>query len=301
MKRTFAHRAFKSISQFFPSYLLCVVLSFGLFFAAFSNAIIASPIIPIHTLKSQPVLDGAGDDWSEIAATEIKLRQTATEHTTAIDNITLKGGVFADRVYFYITWADDSKNVEHKPFIWNDAKKRYVPSKVLEDRLAMQFEMLGDYTTNWFSGNSFTADMWHWKASRSNPLGLVHDKQTIISKTKLLRAYSAKTAAGESIYILRPSDEGDRLYKSTRYKEQAGAKMPKYILTENPQGSIADVTVSGVWQDGRWHLEISRLLDTQHADDVVFHKGQQVKGGIAVFNSTGDEDHSISDTLIFQF
>ena len=77
--------------------------------------------------------------------------------------------------------------------------------------------------------------------------------------------------------------------------------MPKYILTDNPKGSIADVQCKGVWKDGKWSLEIRRKLDTKHQDDVVFAKGKSVKAGLALFDHTGDDNHVISDNFVFQF
>ncbi len=77
--------------------------------------------------------------------------------------------------------------------------------------------------------------------------------------------------------------------------------MPKYIVNENPTGSIADVRAKGVWANGVWTLELQRKLDTQNLDDVVFEKGKKVLGGIAVFNHTGDDDHNHSDVINFQF
>jgi len=77
--------------------------------------------------------------------------------------------------------------------------------------------------------------------------------------------------------------------------------MPKYILAKQPKGSIADVQARGRWQAGVWTVEFSRKLNTGHKDDAVFKKGQAIKGGIAVFNRSGDDKHDISDTLVFQF
>ncbi len=261
----------------------------------------ANEAVSIVPLVKAPVLDGSGEEWSGIRAVEIPLRKIQADHKTEVNRVSVKGGVYQDRVYFYLTWKDATEDNEHKPFVWDNSQSRYVQSKTLEDRIAIQFAMRGDYTADWLSGNSFVADMWHWKAYRSNSVGLVHDKQTIISDKKLLRSYEGRSAQGAPIYILRPSDSGDRLYKSLRYRERVADKMPKYVVSSDPQGSIADIEAKGVWREGAWHLEISRRLNTLHEDDVVFQLGQSVQGGIAIFNGTGDDDHTVSDTLKFQF
>ncbi len=167
--------------------------------------------------------------------------------------------------------------------------------------MAVQFAMEGDYTTDWFSGNSFKADMWHWKAHRTNPNGLAHDKMTIVSTTPAKKAYKAKAKNGKTIYIRRPSDKGSKLYKSTRYAKKEKNVMPKYIIAKNATGSVADIKAKGVWNNGVWTLLLNRKLNTGNPDDVVFVKGLAVAGGIAVFDHAGDDQHDFSDTLVFQF
>ena len=77
--------------------------------------------------------------------------------------------------------------------------------------------------------------------------------------------------------------------------------MPKYIVNAGAKGSIADIKAKGVWKNGMWTLELKRKMNTGHGDDIAFKKGQAIKGGIAVFDRTGDDDHAISETLTFQF
>jgi len=77
--------------------------------------------------------------------------------------------------------------------------------------------------------------------------------------------------------------------------------MPKYVNTENPTGSIADVKAKGVWANGMWRLEIKRKLNTGNPDDVLLKKGETLKVGIGIFNRSEADDHNISETLDFQF
>jgi hypothetical protein len=170
-----------------------------------------------------------------------------------------------------------------------------------EDRFALQFAIEGDYDTNWLSGRSFVADMWHWKASRSDPHGLAHDKLTRVGKRKQLRAAAIPGPGGETIYIARPSDAGDPLYTTRRYGKRREALMPKYELSSSVSGSIADVSARGVWRDGYWTLELSRVLDTGHPDDVVLHPGRDVAGGVAIFDRSRNDDHAVSSVLVFRF
>ena len=257
--------------------------------------------VAIHTLPSPPTLDGNGEDWKGVSGTVVPLHKSKPEATTQIESVLIKGGVHGEYVCFYLEWEDGSEDVLHKPWVWDESKRKYVRGPQREDRLAIQFATSGEYSTDWLSGREFTADMWHWKASRSNPIGLVHDKSTEISARKLLESYKGTTPNGESVYIARPSDGGDKLYTSKRYHAYKEDLMPKYLVNASPHGSVADVEARGVWANGKWHLEIRRKLNTGHADDVVFEAGLQIVGGIAVFDRTENDDHVISENITFQF
>ena len=114
------------------------------------------------------------------------------------------------------------------------------------------------------------------------------------------RAYRATASNGQEIFVLRPADAGDDLYTTKRYKAREEDVMPKYILNENAAGSVTDVQAQGVWKNGRWTLELSRKLNTGNPDDAVFGAGSVLRGGIAVFDHSGDDDHSHSDVVMFQ-
>lgn len=257
--------------------------------------------VDVVTLDSAPNVDGVDSEWASLSATSIPLKNSKADGKTTIDSVSIKAAVHGDRIYFCLEWQDATADEQHKPFVWDDGKGKYVAGPQREDRLALQFAISGDYSTNWMSGNNFVADMWHWKAARSNPAGLAHDKQTIVDSKPAKRAYKAVAADGSDIYIRRPSDAGDKLYTTKRYKKQAQDVMPKYIVNTAASGSIADVQAKGVWKNGKWVLELSRKLDTGNPDDVVFVAGSAVAGGIAVFDHTGDDDHSYSEQIQFRF
>jgi ethylbenzene dehydrogenase len=123
----------------------------------------------------------------------------------------------------------------------------------------------------------------------------------VISKDTIKKAYKGTAADGSTIYISRPSDKGSKLYTTKRYSTKDKEIMPKYIPVASASGSIADVKAKGVWSNGKWTLEMSRKLNTGNADDVAFAAGQAVVGGLVVFDHSGDDDHSHSSILKFQF
>ncbi len=256
----------------------------------------AGQTIVVAALPAAPVLDGRGDDWEGVAAQSIPV-----SGPLAVSSVRVKTGIHGERVFFLFQWADPQADTEHKPFVWDAEAGRYVAGPQREDRFAVQFAMAGDYDVDWLSGNSFKADMWHWKAARSNPLGLAHDKMTIIGLQPIRKTYKAQTEDGRPLYIQRTSDAGGKLYTTKRYRRYEQDTMPKYMLNKGVSGSVADVQAKGVWKDGQWTLELQRKLDTGHVDDVAFVPGRMVRGGIAVFERSGDDRHNISGNLMFQF
>jgi hypothetical protein len=261
-----------------------------------ANSVFGEQTIKVGTLAAQPTVDGMSADWATITATTVPL-------TGSLDlkKVDLKTAVFKDNVYFLLQWQDTTKDEHHKPYIWNDKKKKYDKGSQKEDRLAIQFAMTGEYSANWFSGKPFTADTWHWKSARTNPLGLAQDKMTVVLTDKVKKAYKKTLPSGTTIYIQRPADKGSRLYKTKRYRKKDKDIMPKYVMVDKATGSIADVKAKGVWANNQWTLEMQRQLNTGNADDAIFTKGQAIKGAIAVFDRSGDENHNISDTLVFAF
>jgi len=201
-----------------------------------------------------------------------------------------------------VQWKDATKNDTHKNFVWDNAQQRYRKGKDREDRLVFKFFISGKYSTSPLAGWPSVSDIWHWKAYRSNSAGLAHDKSHIISDTKIAKSKKYKATNGKTIYMARPSDAGDPIYKAKRYTDKVEDVMPKYVISPKISGSVADVKAKGVWADGTWTLELGRKFDTgDHASDVVFKPGSSVKGAIAVFDGVGDWHHSISDTLEFKF
>lgn len=271
----------------------CCMLMCTLYVQAESLAIAVSP------LNEAPLLDGRLDDWA-IESQRIQLHKAHPDVSVELSDLSLWAGHHDDMIYFAFRWADSSPDRQHKPYIWSDEKQRYAVGKQREDRLAIQFQIEGDYDVNWLSGNSFKADMWHWKSARSAPIGFAHDKMTIVSREKLTRSYKAEALNGEPVYIRRPSDSGDKLYTNKRYGLRESKQMPKYILNPDVSGSVADVKAAQRWEDGEWIVELSRKLDTGHDDDIVFEPGKEIPGGIAVFNRSGDANHVISDNLLFR-
>ena len=261
----------------------------------------AGPTIRSAPLSSAPKLDGSGDDWQNFPAVQVSVKPTAGEDAknyTGSIKVDVRSGTFGDHMYFFIEWPDDTEDATHKTLHWSEEEDGYVTGKDREDRFILKFDMGGDFRTCMQAGTEYKADIWHWKAFRSQSAGLAHDKMHIFSFNQIPKAKKHPTVNGKEIWIARPSDKGDKIYKSQRPIDNIGDAVPKYIVNKNANGSVVDIKAAAKWANGKWSLELTRKLDTEHNDDVKFAKGQSYAAALAVFNHTGDNHHSIAPFVL---
>jgi hypothetical protein len=262
-----------------------------------------APTVPtiVADAAERPIqLDGAIDDWAGVAGTIVPLSGRG-----GADRVELRAAIRDDRIYVLAIWDDETQNDLHKPYRWNEASQTYEKTDRMEDRFALSMPISGEFTANKLDGSEFTADVWHWKANRSNPVGLAHDKSWRVSRTPFEGSRAFETPGGGVVHLHRPSDAGDRLYKIVRYYVKEGEIMPGYEVNGEARGSIADVAAKGVWRDGRWYLELSRLLDTGHDDDAVIPANGTIPFAIALFDGVSNNmvdggAHSVSELLMIE-
>ncbi len=253
------------------------------------------PILAAQSAGPAITVDGDLGEWNAVEGITVPLTGRG-----GVDSVELKAAVRGDRIYVMALWDDTTESRLHKPYQWNEIAQAYRRTKQLEDRFAITLAMAGDFSENKLSGAEFTADVWHWKASRSDPAGVAHDKMWQVSRTAFPKAKEIRGDQGETIYVARPSDAGDRLYRPVKYTARAEEIMPRYEVNLSPAGSIADVTARGVWRNGRWYLEMSRKLDTGNPDDAVIPKVGRIEIAVAAFNDVDMRDHSTSGKIILQ-
>lgn len=260
-----------------------------------NSPVYAEQILVAPTISHGITLDGDTADWDGIAGITVPLSGNG-----GVDSVELKAVVHGDMIYVLAVWEDSSEDILHKPYKWDDASQSYKKTKQMEDRFAISLRMSGDFSANKTDGSVFEADVWHWKASRSNPVGVAHDKMWKVSAKPFKKAKEHKTPDGKTVYVARLSDAGDRLYKPLKYDAKQDDVMPRYEVKKNPQGSIADVQAKGVWRDGHWYLELARKLDTGHADDAVISAAGNIEIAVAAFDHVDGKNHSISETLVLK-
>jgi len=269
--------------------------------------------IPVTPLERAPQLDGSLDDWSADGWQRIAIAPTvkpeeraelglAAEDRNAVgrSEVVLKAGVVGDTFYVAVRWPDDGADADLDVWLWNG--QRYARSRRYNDQFALRFAMAGDYDRSMLSGKSYEADLWEWSASRGAMAGIAEDFRQVIS-TRIIENAAEYTVKGVgTIYIKKYRDEGHYPFKTVRPPRQKEAdQIVAQEMQGKADGSYADVRAGSRWQDGYWQLELSRKLDTGHADDVVLPRGGRITGQIAVFNHAADENKSISEPLDFDF
>ncbi|NIO19255.1 MAG: hypothetical protein GTN76_00530, partial [Candidatus Aenigmarchaeota archaeon] len=164
-----------------------------------------------------------------------------------------------------------------------------------------------------------TVDVWHWKATRTNPLGFTDDKHWVdLTNAKII------TYEGEEVKRTRLGDSGSGFASSNK-----DGKLPKYMHVSDPganavflfeheaiafepeaawmdgdtipgyvlkkgTGSEADVETSGGYHDGIWVVEFKRKLNTGNPDDAVFDVEQERPFSLGISDNAGKSKNGAS-------
>ncbi len=167
------------------------------------------------------------------------------------------------------------------------------------------------------------ADLWHWKAQRTNPVGqvddqLVQNKLSIATtdvagvktaehitgrvsdkkqsggysdnwdKTKKMPKYTFKSGSGAILLM----DNAIETPANAAFK--AGDRVPLYVLSPFV-GSRGDISAKGVWSNGMWTLEEKRALVTNNADDIQFKDlSRSYFFAISVHDNSGGPEHGFA-------
>jgi len=306
----------------FFSLLLVLAVVFVVASSAFAGEV-------VHAKKaSAPTIDGVAEGvWNGVPGTTIKIdripealvsvnkkHQTGkyakhwkSTQYTEISEMELKAIYTDDSVFFLARWKDDTKDDQHKPMKWTGGKDdgEYIDGPEREDRLSMRFPISGDFNACMLSPVEYVADVWQWKASRVNGLGILHNKSHHYTKTEPKGKFSTHyTADGSPIYVSRPGDGGVSPYKSNKVDPftYQGDVVRKYIPEMPDNADATDVKAQGAWKDGYWTVEMGRKLDTgNHETDTVFETSRENLMDVAVFNHVGDHFHSSSGIVKLVF
>ena len=144
----------------------------------------------------------------------------------------------------------------------------------------------------------YQADIWFWKAHRTDHAGFADDKIQHYTTTRDKKAKMLISSEGNVFYLQREGDAGDPAFQPLLYAGYVREQMPKYELV-TPAGSRADIRAKGEWQAGNWTIEFSRQLDTGHHDDVRFELSGRYPFGVSRYEIAGRDPEPDSETPLY--
>ncbi|MBU8871723.1 MAG: hypothetical protein KOO60_12725 [Gemmatimonadales bacterium] len=229
-----------------------------------------------------PVIDGKGNDpaWSQVPG-------ITTHDTVAEIPLELKAVHSGDNIYFLVRYPDSDESNSHRSWVWNQNLGTYKAGHNREDIFVFKWFLNGDDSDLTLSSpGPYTADVWYWKACRTNPEGYADDKIQRLSLEPMDHARRILSKTGETNFLIRLGDQGTPAYQSRVVVTNQGPIIPRFDL-KKPTGSRADVQAKGVWTDGYWVIEFRRNLRTGHTDDLQMDIGRSYRFGVSRYEISG--------------
>ncbi len=207
-----------------------------------------------------------------------------------------------DGVAILAEWPDSTRSDMRDPYIWNANTREYDRPSKADDQFAVEFAIDGDFQPNMLpASGEYTADVWHWKAGRSNPKGWADDKRHLIRQQEIPGAKEYALGGHAKVFIARPMDEGTPAYKLRQVPADFDGEVVNSFEYQQASGSVADIRAKGVHNGSAWTLEMTRAFDTGHDDDAIIHTDVDNPFAIAVLNDELYWHHSVSELLLLRF
>ncbi len=271
-----------------------IILSLLAFGGVLGGVSYAGQLLNVYKTKSLPVIDGQGTDSAWASAQEI-----ITHDKIADIDISIKALYTDKNIYFLVKFPDPDESRAHKSWVWSKELDAYIGDVDREDVFQFVFNM-EDHPVDLsvFADNDYKADVWFWKACRTDPAGYADDKTNILSKKEIDKANIVTSRSGNKMYLFRPQDKGIPCFEAKLYDEYAGDKVPGFI-NKVPSGSAADIKAKGEWKGGVWTIEFSRALGTGNDDDIQFDPKKDYLFGVSRYEISGNDkpDSKITQPL----
>lgn len=240
------------------------ILMFIMLVLIWQSPAIGQELVAVTT-DAEPVLDGVANEEMWRAAKPVMVH----DPIAGID-ITLKAAHNSAKIFILVTFADQNENRHHRTLIWDDKIKAYQNGPEREDVFILKWSMTSYPTTLTLRENvPYEADIWFWKAMRTDHAGFADDKMHIYSASRSKNSKALISQDGQIFYLTRKGDRGETAYETNLIPGFQGPRLPKYSQRQ-PTGSRADIQAKGAWHNERWTIEFSRQLNTGHEDDIQF-------------------------------
>ena len=275
--------------------LLCVCLKDG-----WGHEVI-QPLWESSYTKKSPIIDGKMDEIWEKA----KLLTVIVREAMGGDNpmpVVLRALHTDDTFYVMAQWPDETESDMRDPYVWNVEKREYERPSRPDDQFSIEFPMTGEFDIRMMTlVHEYTADVWHWKAGRGNPLGWADDKRHIISQKPDYGGVEYSMGGHGKVYIARIPDEGKSSYNMKSKPLAFEGEVVNSFEHSLPADSLADVRGKGFHDGKMWTLEMSRKLDTGYNDDAVIDTAKDNICAIAVLDDELYWEHSVSSVITLRF
>ena len=241
--------------------------------------------IPSTKVDNGPVLDGAGLD-----AVWAKVRPISITDSASGAKVLLRSVYNDEQIFFLVQFPDTAENFLHKPWVWNAAEKKYESGPNSEDTFVFKWNMM-DHVLDLsnFSDDDYRADVWYWKANRTNPAGYSDDKSQLLGSQPIKKSTELTSKSGKKRHLGRYSDAGKSAYKDLKTLTEYKGDLVNRYPASTPEGSRADVHAKGSWKGGFRTIEYARALNTGHDDDLQFEpaSGKSYLFGVSIFSLYG--------------
>ena len=270
-----------------------LTLTLLILFFRLTSASFAEQSLMVMPVAAPPLIDGFIDDPAWQDAPVLTTHDKANELPIKIK------AVYSDtEIFFQVSFSDPDESRTHKSWVWDKGRGIYTVGNDREDIFIFKWNMEGKpVDLSLSSDSSYQADIWYWKACRTDGVGYADDKIHVYSQTEDRNATEIISTSGEKMYLIRVGDTGESAYKIELVSEYAGNILPRYTLME-PTGSRSDVRAKGVWHSGTWTIEFGRKLVTGNQDDLQFATDKQYIFGVSRYEIAGrDPNEKLSDPL----
>ncbi len=254
-----------------------VLVCFGVSSSCFGEQTLQA----IH-IDEPPVIDGVTNDPAWKKAQEIVSLDKVSQLP-----ITLKAVYSDTELYFQVSFPDQDESRTHKSWTWDKGREIYTVGHDREDTLILKWSMLPETVDlSIFSHTPHHADIWFWKACRTDPAGYADDKTHVLNQAEERGATKINSQSENVMYLLRRGDNGASAYGIDLITDYQDKIMPRYI-TQQPTGSRSDVKAKGIWENGTWTIEFRRDLSTGYQDDIQFTTDRKFLFGVSRYEIAG--------------
>lgn len=293
------------------------------------------PAISSFSQLTAKRIASVGDDmtalpWDDAEPLEIPLAN-GIGFDRGCTTVRLKAMHDGNELFVFAQWADPKEDRRYMPWERTEDGWKYLisirgdESVFYEDKFSLifpaepnpVFERIGCSVNCHLGGghpygyktSERIIDVWHWKSTRTDPIGQVDDKYWLGDDLELKDvgrhgdpkdggSYMKNKTEDEKHPAFLPSGpnsikQGALLREhAVAYNEELAKDIPvgeiiPGIVIAPAKGDRGDVSCVSHYKDGMWHLYIRRKLDTGSKYDAKFVPGGRIAFGCAAFDHSG--------------